>query len=207
MSGKEDFMDLKQLLGDKYKENMTLDEINAALADRNLVDPSTLGETVPKATFDKTASDLAKLKKELGDRKAANMTDAERQAQLMADLEAQKKSFTIKSNRLDVEKVLVAAGLSETEYAPFIDGIVTEDADASVAVAQNIAKALGAKAAAASAAAKRDKINDTPTPKDGKTLDTSMTLESLRKLDPTARHEFYVNHPEEYRALYENNGG
>ena len=55
-------MDLKTLLGDAYKENMTLDEINEALEGMNLVDPSTLPKSVSKEVFDKTASSLRRLK-------------------------------------------------------------------------------------------------------------------------------------------------
>ncbi len=200
-------MTLRELLGSDYKEGMTPDEINAALAGKTFIDPATLGETVSKGTFDKTASELAKAKKDLAELQKEHMTDAEKQAQLMAELEEQKRGFIIKSNRLDVEKVLVAAGLTEKEYASFIDGIVTEDAAASTAVAQSIAKAIGAKSAAAAAEAKRTDINNTPKAQDGKLPDAGMTLEAFRKLDATARHEYAVEHPEEYRALYENNGG
>lgn len=200
-------MTLKELLGSDYKEGMTPEEISAALANRSFVDPATLGETVSKATFDKTASDLAKAKKDFADYKAAHMTDEQKREQLMRDLEAEKRSFIIKSNRLDVEKELVGAGLSEAEYAPFIDGIVTEDAAASVTLAKSIAKVLSDKSAAAAAQAKKEQINNTPAPKDGKVPAAGMTLDAFRKLDASARYKFAVEHPDEYQALYENNGG
>lgn len=55
--------DLQSLLGDAYKEGMTLDEINAALADRELIDKSEMEGYVPKALFDKASSDAADYKK------------------------------------------------------------------------------------------------------------------------------------------------
>lgn len=55
--------DLQSLLGDSYKEGMTLDEINAALADRELMDKSEMEGYVPKALFDKASSDAADYKK------------------------------------------------------------------------------------------------------------------------------------------------
>lgn len=55
--------DLQSLLGDSFKEGMTLDEINAALADRELMDKSEMKEYVPKALFDKASSDAADYKK------------------------------------------------------------------------------------------------------------------------------------------------
>lgn len=64
-------MDLKKLLGDKYKENMTYEEVSAALAGVAVVD---------KATFDRTASEAADYKKQL----RAKQTEEER-------LEAERK--------------------------------------------------------------------------------------------------------------------
>ena len=50
-------MELKDLLGDKYRDDLTIEEINALLADKNFVDPSTLPKSVEKSVFDKTASE------------------------------------------------------------------------------------------------------------------------------------------------------
>ena len=47
-------------------------------------------------------------------------------------------------------------------------------------------------------------LKDTPKPTpdgDSKT----MTLEKFRKLNPTERHKFYTEHPEEYKELYGGN--
>lgn len=71
-------MDIKTLLGDAYKDGMTLDEINAALADKNFVDPTTLPKSVEKTVFDKTASELAKANKRVKELEEANMTADEK---------------------------------------------------------------------------------------------------------------------------------
>ena len=68
-------MDLKTLLGDAYKENMTLDEINEALEGMNLVDPSTLPKSVSKEVFDKTAFRIGKSEKRI---ESIERTDYER---------------------------------------------------------------------------------------------------------------------------------
>ena len=39
-------MNLKELLGDAYREDMTLEEVEEALKDLNLADPSTLPKSV-----------------------------------------------------------------------------------------------------------------------------------------------------------------
>ena len=135
-------MDLKALLGDSYKDGMTIDEINAALAGKNFVDPTTLPPSVSKEQFDRTASEAARYKKELSEAKAAGLTDAEKLKKLQEEAIEAQRNFTLKSNRMDVEKVLIAAGLAEADYAPFIDTIVTESAESSKAAAEGIAKML-----------------------------------------------------------------
>lgn len=55
--------DLQTLLGDAYKEGMTLDEINAALADRELMDRSEMDGYVPKSLLDKANTEAADYKK------------------------------------------------------------------------------------------------------------------------------------------------
>jgi len=58
---------------------MTLDEINEALGRCEFwVDPSTLPKTVNKDVFDKTASELAKVKKQLKELQEKSMTEDEK---------------------------------------------------------------------------------------------------------------------------------
>ena len=45
--------DLKDLLGDAYKEDMTFDEVNAVLAEKDLVDKSQFEGFVPKSLLEK----------------------------------------------------------------------------------------------------------------------------------------------------------
>ena len=48
--------DIQSLLGDAYKDGMTIDEINTALAERELVDKSQYDGFVPKSMLDKANS-------------------------------------------------------------------------------------------------------------------------------------------------------
>lgn len=81
-------MDLKALLGDKYKEDMTVAEMTAALAEID----ATAGY-IKKDQFDKTASELAQAKKDL----AAKMTDDETKK---AQEEAERKELNDKYDAL-----------------------------------------------------------------------------------------------------------
>ncbi len=195
-------MELKELLGSDYKDGMTAEEISAALANKTFVDPATLPASVSKEQFDKTASEAAEYKRKLAKLEAEGLSGEEKLKQLQEAAEAAQRTFTIKSNRIDVEKVLLAAGLAETEYAPFIDAIVTEDAAASVAAATGIAKMLAAQKKATDAAVRKELLDKTPTP-GADQKQPGMTKENFAKLSFSEQHKFSVEHPEEYKKLYE----
>lgn len=96
-------MDLKALLGESYHDGMTIEEINTALAAKNLVDPETLPKSVKKEVFDKTASELAALKKQLKEKMTDDETAAAAQKEIqerMAALEKENSLFKFKEQFL-----------------------------------------------------------------------------------------------------------
>lgn len=200
-------MELRELLGNDYRDGMTVEEISAALSSKTFVDAATLPPSVSKETFDKTASELAKLKRENTELKNAGLSDAEKLQKALADAEAERKSYTLKSNRLEAEKIFAEAGISEKEYSSFVDTIVGEDSAASVSAAKAIAKMVSAQREAAGAAKQKEILDKTP--KGGEHTETKMTLDEFRKLSPSERYQFSQKNPEEYKSLYSggiNNG-
>lgn len=200
-------MELRELLGNDYRDGMTVEEIAAALSSKTFVNAATLPPSVPKETFDKTASELAKLKRENTELKNAGLSDAEKLQKALADAEAERKSYTLKSNRLEAEKIFAEAGISEKEYSSFVDTIVGEDSAASVSAAKAIAKMVSAQREAAGAAKQKEILDKTP--KGGEHTETKMTLDEFRKLSPSERYQFSQKNPEEYKSLYSggiNNG-
>ena len=197
-------MDIKELLGDAYKEGMTIEEINTALADKNFVDPSTLPKSVSKELYDKTSSELAKYKKENEDLKSASLTDNEKLQKALGDAETARLDFIKKSVRLDVEKVFVDGGLTEDEYKDIIDGIVTADSEASVAMAKNIVSVIAAKETAKEKTVKAKLLEGTPKPPAGKGSE-GMTIDKFKQLSPQDRLKFSQENPDEYKKLYGGN--
>lgn len=94
----------------------------------------------------------------------ADLTDAEKIQKALDDAAVSKSEFAKKSNRLDVEKILVGAGLTEDDYKDLIDGLVTEDADASKALATNLANMLTKQKEAAVQKTKEELMDGTQTP-------------------------------------------
>lgn len=94
----------------------------------------------------------------------ANLTDAEKIQQALADAEASKLDFAKKSNCLDVEKILVAAGLGEEDYKDLIDTLVSDDAEKSKAAATAFATLVSKQKEAAVQKTKEEMMDGTQTP-------------------------------------------
>lgn len=170
-------MDLKTLLGDAYKEGMTIDEINAALADKNFVDPATLPKSVSKDLFDKTASELAKVKKELKDLQESTMTADEK---LKAELEkatAAQLTYKKELSKLRAKEIFVSAGLTEADYSSILDAVVSEDEETTKARAKSMVDLISAQKAAVEKAVKAELLKGTPKPPAGDGGDTGEAFE------------------------------
>ena len=154
--------DIQTLLGEEYREGMTIEEINTILATRQLVDPTTLPKSVEKTIFDKTASELAKVKKELAELKNSNMTDDEKVQAAITAANNKEKEFTAKSNRLEVEKLFVSGGLTEQDYAEVIDDIVSEDVDKTMKLAKNLLTVITNQKSATEKALRAELQRNTP---------------------------------------------
>jgi nanoRNase/pAp phosphatase (c-di-AMP/oligoRNAs hydrolase) len=116
-------MDLKTLLGDAFKEGMTLADIEAALKDRNLVDPSTLPKSVTKETFDKTAHELAEANKKL----AAKQTDDEKAQAAQAEIQEKLASLEKENGQYRYEKQFLASGYDGKTAAALAEAMAGGD--------------------------------------------------------------------------------
>lgn len=147
--------DIKKQFPDATDEQITaLLNINGTDiegAKKNSVDPKVLKQL---------QEDSANYKK----LKDAGLTDEEKMKNALAEAEAVKTEFAKKSNRLEVEKIFVGVGLSEEDYKDFIDGIVSEDADASKTLATNLANMLTKQKEAAVQKTKEELMDGTQTP-------------------------------------------
>ena len=116
--------DLKTLLGESYKEGMTVDEINTALSQLDLIDTAK-EKVVKKDVFDKTASELAAKNKLLKDKMTEDEQRAERDKEVAEQLKA--NAETVK--RLTLEKTLSKSGYDDKQIANFADAFVKGDAE------------------------------------------------------------------------------
>lgn len=196
-------MNISELLGEAYKEGMTVEEINAALADRNFIDPATQPESVPKTMFDAKTAELSKLKKELSALKNQSLTDEQKLKEALKEAEKAELNFRKQSVRLAVEKTFVSAGLEQKDYEGFIDGIVTEDEDTSLALSKSLIEMVTKQKKAAENEVRKEfrkKLPDLPGGGDG-----SVTKEDFNKMSLTEKMRYKSENPEQYNQFFGGN--
>ena len=160
-------MDIKTLLGDAYKDGMTIDEINAAIADKEFVDSTTLPKTVKKDVFDKTASDLAKANKRVKELEEATMSADEKTKAEMDKALALKESYAKELSKLRAKEIFVTAGLTETDYGEVLDFVVSEDEETAKTRATSLVKLITSQKESTKQAVKLELLKGTSRPPAG----------------------------------------
>ena len=146
--------ELKALLGDAYKENMTLEEVGEFFKGKKFADLSS-GQYVDKNKFDNAVNDLHKKLTDANNQLSAKLTDEEKAQQAKQAQEAEIKQLrqlltenTINGNKNVVVGVLTSTrdtlGLQATDqdFTKFVDNITSEDGAKSTEVANYVAKVV-----------------------------------------------------------------
>ena len=145
-------MNLKEVLGDAYKEGMTFEEVSNFFEGKKFVDLST-GNYVDKNKYE---NEVNTLKTQLSEKDAAlknKMSDAEKvqlaQKEKDAEIEKLKTMLTntaITGNKNTVNGITLSAreilGLdaNDENYVSFVDNITTEDDTKSTSIATYVTK-------------------------------------------------------------------
>lgn len=142
--------ELKALLGDSYKEGMTVEEVGEFFKGKNFKDLSS-GQYVDKNKFDSKVDELTKALNEKTNELNSKLTDDEKSQQ--ASAEQQKEIERLKSllseNKIDSNKVATNGILSnvkttleikdnDNDFNKFIENIVSEDSAKSSEIANYV---------------------------------------------------------------------
>lgn len=152
--------DIQGLLGDAYKEGMTIDEINAALAERELVDKSQFDGFVPKSLLDKATSEAADYKKKWkaasSEQEQKAIDDAEKQAAIEEELKALRRASKVS----DYEKQHLALKYDEKDAKEIAEALYDGDMDTVFRIQKKHEEAL-------QKTIKADLMKQMPTPPSG----------------------------------------
>lgn len=152
---------------------------------------------VKKDVFDKTASELAGVKKQLKEKmtddEAAKQKEQEEREELQSKYEKLLHDSEVSKNKAK----LLALGYEEKLADDTAEAMVTGDLEKVMANQKKHLEAVEKKVRA-------EALKDTPKPT-GDGDSKTMTLEKLRGMSPSERYTYSQEHPEEYKELYGGN--
>ena len=190
-------MKFKDLLKDAYKEGMTVDEIEAALADVELPADQTAEVERLKAALSKSNSENAEWKKKHREALSEEERKAQETADLLKKLQERNEELERESSVSKHKAKFLGMGYEEALAGDAAVAMADGDMDKLFSYQQKHQEALEKKIRA-------DALKGTPKPVPGK-ADGAMTLENLRKMSPQERYEFSQKNPDEYKTLYGGN--
>ena len=189
---------LKELLGKAYKEGMSLEEINSALADLTFHTDS---------DFTNLKNNISKLTSECKEWKTKYQSTLDAGELAKQQAEEDRKTMLEELNTLKRDKNIADLksqflGIGYSEELASDTAIATLDG--------NTAKVLENQKKFADelvANTKKDLIKDNPKPQGTSNTSGSgaMTREAFMKLSPSQKSDFIANHREEYNEIYSEN--
>lgn len=190
-------MNLKEVLGDAYKEGMTFEEVETALESVTIPEDNSAEIERLKNALSKSNSEAAGYKKQLREKMTEDEQKKQREQEEREELQNKYDKLLRESVIAKNKAKLVALGYDESLADETAEAMADGDSEKVFANQQKHLASFEKKVRA-------EALKNTPKPTpdgDSKT----MTLEKFRKLDPAERHKFYTEHPDEYKELYGGN--
>jgi hypothetical protein len=186
-------MDIKALLGDAYKEDMTLTEIETALAAVELPTDNTEIERL-KAAVSKSNSEAAELKKQLRTKltedEAAKLKDAEDREKLQSDYNALLTKVTISENKAKLLAIGYDDKLADETAEAMANGELEKVFTNQKKHMENLEKKIRA-----------DVLKETPKPAPGGAGGKGITQKQFDAMGYTERLKVFNEQPELYNEF------
>ena len=152
---------------------------------------------VKKDVFDKTASELAGVKKQLKEKMTDDAAAKQKEQEEREELQSKYEKLLHDSEVSKNKAKLLALGYEEKLADDTAEAMVTGDLEKVMANQKKHLEAVEKKVRA-------EALKDTPKPT-GDGDSKTMTLEKLRGMTPSERYTYSQEHPEEYKELYGGN--
>ena len=190
-------MNIKDLLKDAYKEGMTIEEINEALASIELPTDNSAEVDKLKNALSKSNSEAAEYKRQLKEKMTADeikaKEDAERQEKLQKDYDELVRKVAVSDNKAK----LLALGYEDALATETAEAMANGELDKVFANQKKHLDAMEKKV-------RSEILKDTPKPNGGNG-DKSITREDFAKMTYSERAKVYEENPDVYNEL--TNGG
>ena len=187
-------MNIKDLLKDAYKEGMTIEEIEAALAGIELPTDNSAEVERLKNALSKSNSEAADYKKQLREKMSAEELKAKEDAEKWEEIVKERDALLREKNVATHKAKYLSLGYDEKLANETAEAMVNGEVDKVFANQKKHLEAMEKKIRA-------DVLKETPKPEGGNGSDT-MTKEKFSKMSTAEQYKFSVDHPEEYKTLY-----
>ena len=190
-------MEIKDLLKDAYKEDMTIEEINEALKSIELPTDNSAEVERLKTALSKSNSEVADYKRQMREKMTADeikaKEEAEKQEKLQKDYDELLKKVTVSENKAK----LLALGYEDALATETAEAMANGELDKVFANQKKHLTAVEKKV-------RSEILKDTPSP-DGGNGGKTITKEDFAKMTYSERAKVYEENPDVYNEL--TNGG
>ena len=188
---------LKSLLGDAYKDDMSLEEVNDALKKAKVSAPSAVSdiETKYKSMLSDKNSEISKLNKELKARMSAEEQAETERAKQLEDLINENKALKKEKQIGEYTNKYLALGYGADLAQKTAEALFDGDMDAVFRNQQAFNLTL-------TSSVKEKLIQSDPVPPAG-SGSTAMSRQEFNKLSTNEKNRFMLEHEAEYKAMVE----
>ena len=188
-------MEFKKLLGDKYKEDLTPEQLLELLKEVDLPEQKPMEDFVKKDVFDKAASELADYKKQV--KALENEKKQLENSGLSESEKLNQKIQNLENNviRLEAEKTLAPLGVATGDL---VEKILSGDR---TSVFEDLAKLIGEVKDEAVKSTKLEVLNSSPKPEGSPKASGSKP--DLSTMTTTELMKFKAENPELYEQMQE----
>jgi hypothetical protein len=188
-------MNIKDLLKDAYKEDMTLEEIESALESIELPTDNSAEIEKLKNALSKSNSEAADYKRQLKEKMTADeikaKEEAEERERILRENEEFKKQIAVSNNKAK----LLALGYEDALATETAEAMANGELDKVFANQKKHLDAMEKKV-------RSEILKNTPKPDGGSSDDDTMTKEKLRGMSTQERYKYSIEHPDEYKEIY-----
>ena len=190
-------MNIKDLLKDTYKEDMSAEDILKALEDVELPGDNSSEIERLKNALSKSNSEAADYKRQLKEKMSAEELKAKEDAEKWEEMEKNYNAL-LKEKAVSTNKSkLLALGYDESLADETAEAMANGELDKVFANQKKHLESVEKRI-------RSEILKDTPKP-DGGNSSNQMTKEKLRGMTSQERYKFSVEHPEEYKQIYGGN--
>lgn len=188
-------MNLQELLGDAYKEDMSVEDIQNALETLELPKDNSSEIKTLKDLISKRNGEIAEYKRKLNEKSTEEEQKAQKEQEERDELQSKYEAL--------LKETEIAKKISKFLSLGYDEKLATETANAFVNGEFDVVFANQEKYQAQTEKRIRaEMLKTTPKPEGGSGQEV-MTLDKLRRLSPLERLEFSQKNPQEYKVLYE----